>query len=825
MKGTKDGFWKTSVYAFLTCVVCLGLMGLVGACSNDSDSPAPPTPTTKVETTRDDKGVWFITGEDTASLYDVKEAMGYAVATDRLWQAETFRRQARGKLAEILGSALLSTDVYFRTLGYSDQELQDGFNALDSEAQEMVNGYVAGFNRRIAEVRNDETLLPFEFATLGITPDDWTVLDVLAWTATLQRMFDSESMDTTQMDNAVLYLGFIENFPNEFQGMFNDLRWINDPDALTYIPPEAPLSVSPEAVGPMDLSTEEARIAPMNPKTAAAVSSGINLAAKGMADSRDGVVESLKKINAYVKLGSYAWSVSGTKTESGNPIIYSGPQMGFPVPSIVLEGSIRAAGLNVSGMAVAGVPGIIIGRTPHHAWSMQVGCTHTVDYYIEDSASVSLNRIETIKVAGGDDVQLPVYRSNNGPVVSPMPYNPETYNPSTDGAIVSWKYSQWGYEFTWLKGGLGLARATSMDEFGEAIELVNFSIHYCYADVDGNIAYWMAGRDPVRPTGEWRLPQGFLDTALEWDSKILIPRSTDRNTSKGFYSGWNNKSRPDYNTGFNATWLIFGPFQRAQVIDDYLSTHNNLTFDALRDLALNIATTDSWNGGGNPWKFVAVDFKAAVEIDPTPDRQAALAILENWDGHFVDGGPSEWVAGKNRADGWVLMDAWIREAIKLTFADELGALFEGQDTNVLFNALLHGLAGQSSGIVNNYNWFQNLSVPSAPQTPNAIIVSALDTALSSLGNAPWGTGTRGVIPYFHDFIGLVWETPFACRSTYAHCVEYGSSGPTRIESMFPLGESGTILTGEESAPVFDPNFFSMTPVYDAFAPRNFPLFD
>jgi len=823
MKETRAIFWKTSGYLCLIGIVCLGLMGLVGACSSDSSSP--PTPSPKVETTRDAKGVWFISGEEGASLYDVKEAMGYAVATDRLWQAETFRRQARGRLAEILGIALLGTDVYFRTLSYSDQELQDGFDALDLETEEVINGYVAGFNRRIAEVRNDESLLPFEFAALGIVPEDWTVLDILAWTAWLQRMFDSEAMDTTQVDNTVLYLGLMENFPTEFQGMFDDSRWINDPDALTYIPPEVTLSVPDKAEDPMGLSTGEARMSPMDAKTATAFSSDIHQAAKNMAENRNGVVESLKKINAYVKLGSYAWTVSGTKTVSGNPMIYSGPQMGFPVPSIVLEGSIRAAGLNVSGMSVAGIPGIIIGRTPHHAWSMQVGCTHTVDYYIEDPASVSLHRVETIKVAGEDDVQLPVYRSNHGPVINPMPYDPATYDPTTDGPIISWKYSQWGYEFAWLKGGLDLARATSMDEFGEAIELVNFSIHYCYADRDGNIAYWMAGRDPVRPEGEWRLPQGFLGPALEWDSKTLIPRSTDRNTSKGFYSGWNNKSRPNYNSGYNATWLTFGPFHRAQVIDDYLSTHNNLTFEELRDLALNIATTDSFGSGGNPWKFVADDFKAVVEVAPTPDQQAALALLESWDGHFVDGGPSEWVSGKNRADAWVLMDAWIREAIRLTFADELGSLFEGQDTNILFNALLHGLAGQSSGIVNNYNWFQNLSDPSAPQTADAIIVAALDTVLSELGAKPWGTDARGVISYTHDMLGEVWEMPFASRSTYAHCVEFESSGPVRIESMFPLGESGTILMDEGSNPVYDDNFLSMTPVFDAFAPRDFPLFE
>ena len=42
--------------------------------------------------------------------------------------------------------------------------------------------------------------------------------------------------------------------------------------------------------------------------------------------------------------------------------------------------------------------------------------------------------------------------------------------------------------------------------------------------------------------------------------------------------------------------------------------------------------------------------------------------------------------------------------------------------------------------------------------------------------------------------------------------------------MFPLGESGNILMGPGGAPLFDPNFFSMTPYFDTFQPREFPLF-
>jgi len=119
-----------------------------------------------------------------------------------------------------------------------------------------------------------------------------------------------------------------------------------------------------------------------------------------------------------------------------------------------------AGGLNVSGMIIAGLPAIVIGRTPHHAWSMQVGHAHTVDYYMESSLG-TLNRTDTIKVAGGADVVWPIYRTAHGPVVNASP-------------IISWKYSQWGYEFKVIKAYLGLARATSMDSSGRPSSLCRY---------------------------------------------------------------------------------------------------------------------------------------------------------------------------------------------------------------------------------------------------------------------------------------------------------------------------------------------------------------
>ncbi|MBF0231876.1 MAG: penicillin acylase family protein [Desulfamplus sp.] len=802
-----------------------------------------------VTTSRDEKGVWFISGDDKSDIYSVFEAVGYAVATDRLWQAEKYRRMGRGRLAEIFGKSQLASDIKVRTTGYSDEEYEQGFNALDPESQAVINGYVAGFNRRIAEIKNDLSQLPFEFKALGATlgidflPEDWTPTDVLAWATNMLRFFDGEATGQGQINNLALFQVLRAKFPDDYMAMFEDLRWQDDPDATTYIEGSAKTDTAfnqkvkiPEAVSQRllsgklalsDNSSSSGRLAKSSlPGTLDMfdLTCDFKEVADQIAKNNEEIIANLKEINAYVKMGSYAWVVSGDKTASGNPILYSGPQMDhafdFSVPSIVTEGSIKAAGLNISGMTIPGMPAIVIGRTPHHSWSMQVGHAHTLDYYLEDPSAMTLNRTETIKVAGGEDVKLPVYRTSHGPVINADP-------------VIAWKYSHWGKEFEIVKTYLDLARATSMDQFGDAIDRVSLSQHYCYADRDGNIAYWMSGFDPVRAEGiDSRFPQPGDGTA-EWSEPVVYrSRSHERNGARGFYSGWNSRSSKEYLNSSNNPSYYFGPFHRGHILEDYLSTHDNLTFEDVRDLALYISTTDSirneylsskfdtYGDGGNPWKYVKDDFIAAVQADSTEARSAALELLDGWDGHFVSGGKNNWADSNDRSDAWILMNQWISEVIKLTFEDELG---KSESRLTLFNMLLHGLPGYDASIKTLYNWYQNKSDASAPQTIESIIVTGLDKALAALGEQPWGTAKRGEISYTHEMLGPLHKIPTSSRSTYAHCVEMGHSGPVRIESMLPLGESGTILMGADGSPVFDPNYFSMSEVYDGFEHRNFPL--
>lgn len=95
---------------------------------------------------RDEFGVPHIFAETNRGLF---VGYGYAVAQDRLWQLELFRRAARGRLAEVLGTqypatnlgsgtpGALSIDLDMRTRFYTEDELKAQYALLDPEEAEI----------------------------------------------------------------------------------------------------------------------------------------------------------------------------------------------------------------------------------------------------------------------------------------------------------------------------------------------------------------------------------------------------------------------------------------------------------------------------------------------------------------------------------------------------------------------------------------------------------------------------------------------------------------------------------------------------------------
>jgi hypothetical protein len=193
-----------------------------------------------------DGSIWYISG---GASYDVFEAMGYAVAGGHLWQLETCRRQARGTLSELFPGVYLEADA--EAVVYSEEELQSVFDNLDAEYRTVVQAYVDGINRHLAEVAADPSLLPIELEAIGMSqlgepmiPAAWTATDVMSWV--LQSQTDPAAPATDTVSNHALVDVLAGAYPDEYIAMFAEL-------GLT-----GPQAVTPEATTPKAVATEAA---------------------------------------------------------------------------------------------------------------------------------------------------------------------------------------------------------------------------------------------------------------------------------------------------------------------------------------------------------------------------------------------------------------------------------------------------------------------------------------------------------------------------------------------------------------------------------------
>jgi hypothetical protein len=209
----------------------------------------------KVKICRDSYGVPHIFAETNKALF---QGFGYADAQDRLWQLELFRRAAKGQLSEILGASgvvtnvgsgspsALTIDLDNRTRFYNEEqlgELSEQFAILTSEEREMFTAYADGINRYLAEVVMSDPAhkLPFELQYLGIgVPASWTPLDVVA-NSIYQSRFGQ--VGGTERQNQALLNNLISKYCQDpgkvceaAWGIFNDIRWKNDPDAPVSVP-------------------------------------------------------------------------------------------------------------------------------------------------------------------------------------------------------------------------------------------------------------------------------------------------------------------------------------------------------------------------------------------------------------------------------------------------------------------------------------------------------------------------------------------------------------------------------------------------------------
>jgi penicillin G amidase len=260
-------------------------------------------------------------------------------------------------------------------------------------------------------------------------------------------------------------------------------------------------------------------------------------------------------------VGSNNWAVAGTRTATGKPLLAGDPHLLVTQPGTWFELHLRAPGYDARGVALPFLPGIILGATPHHAWTATNVTGDSQDLFEErlndegtgarfrDGWEPLTIHEEAIVVRGDAEPRiLTVRESRHGPILTHGigGVSQTVYRPVEGTYALRWT----GHDAT-LRPSLTLeaARATDVDAFRAAVlQIACPGQNFVYADVDGTIAYQCTGLFPVRANGDGTRPVPGWDGEHEWTGWIAnadLPHET--NPERGWLATANDDIQPpDY---------------------------------------------------------------------------------------------------------------------------------------------------------------------------------------------------------------------------------------------------------------------------------------
>ena len=120
---------------------------------------------------------WGVPHIYASNQHDLFMAQGFDHAQDRLWQMETCRRIAAGRLSEIIGSDTVALDKMLRTLGFMRAAKRE-VASFEKPALDVLQAYSDGVN---AFLTSRGGRLPFEFRLLGVEPEPWLPEHTIGW--------------------------------------------------------------------------------------------------------------------------------------------------------------------------------------------------------------------------------------------------------------------------------------------------------------------------------------------------------------------------------------------------------------------------------------------------------------------------------------------------------------------------------------------------------------------------------------------------------------------------------------------------------------------
>lgn len=563
-------------------LVVLALLGGASGCSSDSPTPPPveetPEETPKgtklpglegpVEVIVDDRAVPHIYA---SSQHDAALVQGYLMARDRFPQMEFLKRNVTGRLAELLGTSSASAlegDVAARVIGYK-RIANRIYAALPANAPEkaVLDGFAAGVNVYISEVRSGTSKLPQGAEVLGSLLSnpaaftDWTPQDSLAIGRFLSYSLSYSAEDEVALTQALAASAAAFPQGNPRAGSFRDL-WSFAPAREVFTRE----GLSSEGRSTKSLAggaqASQRGLSQAVPPGGAALSN-----AQGFFEA----ARRLREVLGDESRGSNNWVVSGAKTASGAPLLANDPHLSLPSPPLFWYSHLntkKAGGdLDVEGISLVGVPGVILGFNDRVAWGSTTANHDVTDVYEETitegtngapdtvlfkGQQVPIELItETIKVSGQPDVVLTLeHVPHHGIIIPKLEGGAVVPRTASSALSVRWTGDEVSNE---LAAFLGLNTAKNAAEARAA--LAKFKVgaqSFVVATREGEIFWSTQSRLPVRDPRALTydaLTQTGLSPAMvlpgngdyEWMGDVEerdLPQ--DANPAKGFIATANN---------------------------------------------------------------------------------------------------------------------------------------------------------------------------------------------------------------------------------------------------------------------------------------------
>ncbi len=505
-----------------------------------------------VEILTDRWGIAHIYAKDEHDLFF---AQGYNAARDRLFQFEIWRRQATGTVAEILGRDELKRDIGARLFMFRGDLTQE-LNWYHPHGQAIVQAYVDGVNAYIAETEKDPSLLPIEFKLLGIRPGRWTPAVVISRHNGLlanigQELNIAQAIRAVGADTVKDLVVFQPPDPNLQVDPAVDLSLLSNRILELYNAFREPIRFTPDEIVPAFRAPNE---------QAQVLNRALGPSAIDLSQRQEDI-------------GSNNWIVSGTRTQSGLPLLANDPHRVQEAPSLRYWVHLVAPGWNVIGSGEPVLPGVSIGHNEYGAWGLTIFGNDSEDLYVYDTNPANPRQYkygggwesmrvitEKIPVKGEAPVTVDLKFTRHGPVVYEDAVHHKAY----------------AVRAAWMDIGsapylasLRMDQAHTWQEFREACTYSRIPAeNMVWAGVDGTIGYQAVGVEPLRPNWSGLVPVPG-DGRYEWNGYLPIKALPHVvNPAKGFWNTSNNYLMPPdyaYPEALHYTWA--DPYRAASVAE------------------------------------------------------------------------------------------------------------------------------------------------------------------------------------------------------------------------------------------------------------------